>query len=388
MIKYLLPAIFSTLIYPLAQGQVIYGTSNYIEYHTGNLPVVISVPHGGYLTPASIPDRTCNNPVFAMDAFTLELGATIDSAFFEATGCRPHVIYCNLRRSKLDANRNLASGACGHPEAVTAWQEFHDFIGTAQQSASAQYGGKIFFLDLHGHGNPIQRIELGYLLYDDELELPDATLNNSTYVGYSSIQNLVATNVNNLNHVELLRGPWALGTLLGNHGYPSVPSEQIPVPGTTTNYFSGGYITANHTSYALNNDVDGVQVECNYNGIRDTWTNRRAFADSLVQVMLNFMNYHYGVDMAACGSLSADEDRSKGAFSLFPNPASTTVRLHLPESVLTHASLYDLQGRKVLDAALQTGDQVIDIRYLPKGLYVLMAKEMNGAVYVKKLVVE
>ncbi len=388
MSRFFFTAALALLFSHLVLSQVIYGTNNYIEYHTGTLPIVISVPHGGYLTPASIPDRTCMNPVYAMDAFTQELGARIDSSFFEATGCHPHVIYCNLRRTKLDANRNLASGACAHPEGITAWQEFHDFIGTAQQAASAEYEGKIFFIDLHGHGNPIQRIELGYLLYDDELELPDATLNNSTFVGYSSIQNLVANNANNQTHTELLRGPLALGTLLGNHGYPSVPSEQIPFPGTTTNYFSGGYITANHTSYATNNNVDGVQVECNFTGVRDSWVNRHAFADSLVQVMIAFMNYHYGEDMAACGNLSATNDREAGALRLFPNPATTTVRFHLQGAILTHATMHDMQGREVLSTPVNQSEQVINVSTLPKGIYILKAVDARGGEYVKKLIVE
>ncbi len=29
-------------------AQVIYGTKNYTEYHVGRLPIIISVPHGGY----------------------------------------------------------------------------------------------------------------------------------------------------------------------------------------------------------------------------------------------------------------------------------------------------------------------------------------------------
>jgi hypothetical protein len=67
-----------------SQGQIIIGANQYTEYHPGNLPLVISVPHGGSLSPASIPDRTCNNAVADMDANTIELGKQIDSAFANA----------------------------------------------------------------------------------------------------------------------------------------------------------------------------------------------------------------------------------------------------------------------------------------------------------------
>ena len=88
--------------------QVIFGTNNYIEYQVGTLPLVISVPHGGSLDPSSIPNRTCNDPVYATDEFTIETALQIKNKLFELTGCYPHLIISHLKRSKLDPNRNLA----------------------------------------------------------------------------------------------------------------------------------------------------------------------------------------------------------------------------------------------------------------------------------------
>jgi hypothetical protein len=127
---------------------------------------------------------------------------------------------------------------------MTAWNEFQQFITTAQNHANGDFQNNIFFVDLHGHGNPIQRIELGYLLYDNELELPDETLNTTTYLNFSSIKNLALNNINNYSHAQMLRGPKAFGTILGNQACPSVPSQQIPFPGTNSNYFSGGIETS------------------------------------------------------------------------------------------------------------------------------------------------
>ena len=39
---------------PLTQ----YGTHNYVEYTPGNINLIISVPHDGFLHPGSIPNRT------------------------------------------------------------------------------------------------------------------------------------------------------------------------------------------------------------------------------------------------------------------------------------------------------------------------------------------
>ena len=246
-----------------------FGLNNYIEYQKGTLPVVISVPHGGSMNPVSIPDRTCNDPVYDTDVYTIETALEIKSSLYSATGCFPHIIICHLGRAKLDCNRKSADGTCGNAEAINAWNEFHGFIKKAQDSANHKYNNKILFIDLHGHGNPIQRIELGYILYDDELELPDNILNSDQYVNYSSIKNLVRNNVNNYTHAQLLKGQDAFGTLLSKYDYPSVPSQQIPYPGTSSNYFSGGYITVNHTCYTSGVLTNGFQMELNYKGIRD-----------------------------------------------------------------------------------------------------------------------
>jgi hypothetical protein len=61
------------------------------------LPIIISVPHGGLVVPAGIPDRTCNSPTLDLDSRTIELAKQIDTALFKLTGCHPHLIICNLR---------------------------------------------------------------------------------------------------------------------------------------------------------------------------------------------------------------------------------------------------------------------------------------------------
>jgi len=208
------------------EGQVLNGANQYVEYHVGNLPFVISVPHDGSLEPANIPNRACNNPTTARDIQTKSLAMQIDTSFFEMTGCHPHVIICNLRRNKLDCNRNLEDGACGNPEAEQAWTEFQHFIDTARALVNTTFDHS-FYIDLHGHGHTIQRLELGYLLYGSELRKTDSILNTPQYTSYSSIQKLVDDNVHAYTHAQLLRGEHALGILLGNAGYPAVPSIQI-----------------------------------------------------------------------------------------------------------------------------------------------------------------
>lgn len=354
--------------------QIQYGTNNYIEYHPGTLPIVISVPHGGFMQPSTIPDRTCNSPTMVTDANTLELASQIDTSLFALTGCHPHVIYCNLKRTKLDCNRNLADGACGNSDAEQAWSEFHQFIETAQATALAEHGERVFYVDLHGHGNPTQRLELGYLLYEDELELADDVLNSSTYVGYSSIQHLVGVNVNGATHVELLRGPESLGTLFADNGFPAVPSQQDPFPGLTSNYFSGGYNTLVHTSYDPGNVVDGVQMECNYSGVRDNYLNRKAFAETFALVFDDYLNLHHSSVLTSnCGILDVTDITGMAGIILYPSVSDGTEELVLKNWELGSADFYitDDKGSVVFSGRV-SGDNKISLPVtLTSGYYYL-----------------
>ena len=75
--------LFLFLYLVLSQTQcfspTLYGTNSYVEYQVGTLPIVISVPHGGFRNPTLIPDRTCNDPVTVTDAYTIETAEKISA---------------------------------------------------------------------------------------------------------------------------------------------------------------------------------------------------------------------------------------------------------------------------------------------------------------------
>lgn len=394
MIKMLSILLGTVLTLHTARAQeIISGTNNYVEYHVGTMPIVISVAHGGDIEPMTIPDRSCNNPVYATDAYTIETALEIKNTLYNLSGCYPHIIINNLKRSKLDCNRNIADGACGNPEAETAWNEFHDFIVAAENTANQEYDDQSFFIDLHGHGNPIQRIELGYLLYDDELELPDSVLNGEEYIDYSSIQNLANANVNNYTHAQLLRGSEAFGTLLANQNYPSVPSQQIPYPGTNTNYFSGGYITANHTSYASDVNINGLQMELNYTDIRDTQENRIQFSSAFAQAITEYLNTHFTVSWGACFQLSntITVQEFSDSISLFPNPVSDGNSIAVLNEINGdfNYAIFGSTGTQLKEGRIRKHENRIAIVDLSSGLYLVKIFNVNdGNVKTLKLIIE
>jgi len=87
-------------------------------------------------------------------------------------------------------------------------------------------------------------------------------------------------------------------------------------------------------------------------------------------------------------SLSTGDNITTSSLNVFPNPASTTVRIDMPGFVLSHATIHDMQGRQLLDVRLQYNEPTIDVRILPKGMYLLRVVTQNGEEFVKKLVVE
>jgi len=264
-------------------GVSCFGINNYIEYIPGDLPIVISVPHGGALTPASIPNRTVGTTV--TDSNTIELARAISTALATRAGRTPHLVVVHLRRTKLDANREVVEGAAGNAEAIQAWTEYHAFVAQAME-ASRQRSGTGFYIDLHGHGHAKQRLELGYLLSASTLDGTDQQLNASSVAAASSLRLIAQSSP--LPFSALLRGPTSLGGLL-EPAVPSVPSPSIPTPGAD-DYFNGGYSTSRHTTI-----LPGLQIECNFTGIRDSANSRASFAGNLVRALAAFAQTHLGL---------------------------------------------------------------------------------------------
>ena len=164
------PAATATPVAPAAQV-TLFGRSNYTEAISGDLPIILSAPHGGDLRPSEIPDRTFGSTL--ADANTEDVLRQLAAALLEKTGRRPFRVICHLHRIKLDANREIVEAAQGSPIAEQAWTEYHGFIDDAKRRVltSSSFG---LLLDLHGHAHAVPRLELGYLLSDAELNLSDA----------------------------------------------------------------------------------------------------------------------------------------------------------------------------------------------------------------------
>ena len=269
-------------------GRSYYGRNNYIEYMAGNVPIIITVPHGGNLTPSEIGDRTWGTTV--TDRNTDQLAYTFRREFYNMTGRYPHLILCHLKRTKLDVNREITEAAQTNQWAEIAWRQWHEFEKIAADLAILQAGAGVC-IDLHGHGHSIQRLELGYSLNDSILQLNDSGIDN--YKDSSSIRTLAYTT--GADYAELLRGQTSFGGLMQARGIPSIPSPQYP-DAADQPYFSGGYNTRQHCSQH-GGMISGFQLECNYSGVRDTEANRIRMAQAMSQSLIIYLAVHFCIDI-------------------------------------------------------------------------------------------
>ena len=275
---------------PYQSGKVYFGREKYIEYYAGNLPIILSAPHGGQLTPDEISDRTYGT--FVTDLNTYELTKTIMDSMIVRFGGYPHVILCKLKRTKLDANRDSIEAAQENKYALRAWQEYHHYIEVAKKKITNDQGSGLF-LDIHGHGiNPDGfydlRTWLGYLISSEELDQSNGVLNTNSYQSKSSISAWVDSS--SYSFIEVLRGKVSFGSILDSLGYKSLPSINDLSP-DGMRYFSGGYNTARHGSRS-GGVISSIQIELPKPGIRDNQSTWSSYSKALNSTINEYYNIH------------------------------------------------------------------------------------------------
>jgi len=288
-------------------GKSYFSENGYVEYIPGNAPVILTAPHGGALMPDAIPDRTkeaCGGSASVMaDRNTAQLTLAMRQSFYERYGTWPHVIINRLARRKFDANRPLDEAACGNEEVTRAFSSWHAFIDAAKTQV-VQASGRGWHMDIHGHAHDIDRLELGYLLTSDELNTPDAALDaNVEAKERSSVRMLLQKPGTSLS--VLMRGPMSLGTLYAGVGFRSTPSAGDPGPGDER-FFSGGYNTRRHGCSAVaaglggrtDGAICGVQIESQFNGVRDKPENWKRFGDATATILGPYLSASWGLKLS------------------------------------------------------------------------------------------
>lgn len=303
-----------------------------VVYLAGNLPIIITVPHGGSAAPADIPDRSedCDEYIAtANDVQTIALACDIVEGLMNLThGKYPHLVINNLCRTRIDQNRdwgedcNPVDGRGGD-----AWIDFHEVM-TGAVAIGAVLGrfGAGLLVDLHGKPNSgepdyslyWESVMIGYNLTSTVLSYSDEVINDqgNEYAERSSLRFLSAREAHTIDLAGLLRGGVrgheSYGALLQdgldqinrNYGkdYTIVPSDLVPAPAYL--YLSGEYnIKAfcgvkdgsidNLYAFTPSRFISGFQLEV-CREIRDTDPAlRKDFAREVAKALRLYIARHY-----------------------------------------------------------------------------------------------
>lgn len=269
---------------PLVPGQTFRGLDGHVELRFGALPLMITAPHGGMREPAGAPDQDHDA---ASDAGTIELAGEIERAFADRGDGTPAVLVSHLSRAKAEVDGELDAAEKAGPLAERTWREYHGLLHAARLHFLDR-DGRALLLDLHGHDDGGDPIQLGYLLTGDDLAQPDATLNESDFVLRSSIRDVAR---HEPSFAQVVRGVRSLGGLLSARGYPATPSPAAPAS-STADYTAGSFSTARYGSH----DGSGFSTAMLRTPaeVRASNASRRSFSAALADALDAYFDDYYG----------------------------------------------------------------------------------------------
>ena len=199
-------------------------------------------------------------------------------------GTRPHVVYNLLKRSKLDANREINEATLNIPDAITAYNDYTNFISQAKLAIP----GRGFLLDIHGQTHQPERTELGYLI--SKLRLVRKSYN----MKYTSIRSLGEywCKGNNTCFQDFVQGNRGLGYFMNQEGLDAVPSPLDEDP-EGEKFFYGGY-TTRHYGSRYGGKIDAIQLELPI-GVRYKWNGDDALKNAFAKAIVQFYQTNYDV---------------------------------------------------------------------------------------------
>jgi len=298
---------------PGISGEIEWGFKRYTKYEPGDMAVIITAPHGGKLKPStqsngkSWPDRkngckgrygeciwthscgVASSDCYASrysDVYTAAIAQDIADGIKAITGTRPHVVYNNLHRRKMDANREVNESTLNVPDAIKAYQDYTNFIRKAWLAINIT--GRGLLLDIHGHVHPLQRTELGYLIFGSKLDTGEYSVEST------SVKNLVQHHCglnDDLCFKSFIHGNRSLGHFMNLEDLAAVPSPQDETPnvGQGHEYFSGGYTVKTYGS-KNGGKIDAIQMEFPKT-LRSNWGNNTKF--EVARAIKGFFELNY-----------------------------------------------------------------------------------------------
>jgi N-formylglutamate amidohydrolase len=129
-----------------------------IVARAGNLPIVLTAPHGGQnVVPGA---RLRTSGVLTTDARTMELAEALENRLKEILGAKPYFVAAKFRRNYIDANRSEAE-AFEDASARPVYLAYHERIREYVDAVRQKYPSGALLLDIHGQATDADTVFRG-----------------------------------------------------------------------------------------------------------------------------------------------------------------------------------------------------------------------------------
>jgi N-formylglutamate amidohydrolase len=234
-------------------------TNNHLVHsHPGDLPILITAPHGGTNVLKDVLTRT--NGTLLRDDGTYELALLVSEELTKLTkGKQPYLVAAQFHRKYLDVNRP-ATNAFESPGAKSYYDTYHNQTSNYVAEIRQRFGGEGLMIDLHGQARDAASIFRG-------------TGNGVTVLRLIQKQGEAAfTGTNSL-----------LGQL-ATKGYNIIPNNTPPGKPPEDRSYNGGFTVRTYGSHK-DDGIDAIQLEL---GSQLRRADRKKFATDLAQAIFTF----------------------------------------------------------------------------------------------------
>lgn len=263
----------------------------FVQFQKGDLPIILSAPHGGNLDLPDTPKRTgegmktgSSGFFTGRDAGTEELAQMISDAIQSRFGRRPYVVASKVHRKYLDPNRP-ADIAYEDPKSKIVYDHYHNSLAKFCNEVTERFQCGVL-LDLHGQGSKRDTVFRG-------------TKNGQTVAGLQNRFGELA-----------FSGSKSLFGLLQSRGWTVYPASLADKeqPG-----FTGGFIVQSYGSHKAS-PIDAYQLE--FGAEYRAASRREKTAQILADALVEYANIYLKINVP----LAADQGGQ-------PVPAKPTIRV-------------------------------------------------------------
>lgn len=242
---------------------------NYLTcYQKGDLPILLTAPHGGQAAVPNVPIRSGKNPQTgqkikqfwrAADDGTLEIVRQVSDNIYQLIGARPYIVIADFSRKYIDANRPAGLRAYENPNAQPYYDFYHSRIREYIQEIKQRFGAHAILVDVHGQG------------------VDGSTVYRGT-CDHLTVKKLIARDGN-----DAFTGPLSILGVLAQKGNTIYPKNNDQESDEDSN-FSGGYTVQAYGSHNQNG-IDALQLENGWELRRD---GRAKFSKDLADALVQF----------------------------------------------------------------------------------------------------